>query len=69
MKVEEEKEQREREREINKGDLKVYLGDSNRQAQPSRENLEWHPQTNTSKSKAWSEMTSGERKRGREKGR
>ena len=44
----------------------MYLGDSNRQAQPSRENLEWHPKTNTSKSKAWSEMTSGERKRERE---
>ena len=36
---------REREREINESDfsVKVYLGDSNRQPQPSRENLECYP--------------------------
>ena len=36
---------REGDREINESDLKkkVYLGDSNRQPQPSRENLEWYP--------------------------
>ena len=40
----------ETERAINESDfLKVYLGYSNRQSQPSCENLEWYPQTNPSK--------------------
>ena len=42
----------EKQREINESDFfKVYLGDSNRQPQPSRENLECYPWTNPSKSK------------------
>ena len=32
--------------------LKVHLGDSTRQPQPSRENLEWYPMTNPFKSKS-----------------
>ena len=43
-KTRERKKEREKEREINESDfLKVYLGDSNRQPQPSRENLECYP--------------------------
>ena len=33
------------------GLMRVHLRDSNRQPQPSRENLEWYPYSNPSKSK------------------
>ena len=46
--------------------FKVYLGDSNRQPQPSREILNGTPRPNVPSQKAWLEIASGERERERE---